>query len=323
MSPKLIEPVGSYQAPGYWRSKYLRLLTENYRQNVAFMAELKSLAESFSGVWDAVKEGMQGQGLLADAFEVDSKGIPYSNKAFPSTNIETLAHWNVTFKGLELALIRNETTPVLSEALHLYQRANDIAEAWGLNADWGAGLILWNLTRSWISYCETQSPQFWWTHEGGYDIQARTLDLRKLKATLGHQAECLPDEITTDYSPVRTTTVILTLRYDPQNMKRDDFEKLVLAEARAEMDAIESCMEQTLEYTGGKSFVDDHIKWLYEKICPQPSIERTYSWNEIAKKHNIGIRTVRSAVEPLADELQLRLPKLPGGRPRESVRISV
>ena len=58
-----------------------------------------------------------------------------------------------------------------------------------------------------------------------------------------------------------------------------------------------------------------HVHWLYLHICPQPDLGRPWGWPRIAEHEHINHPAVKRAVERLAEDLEIRLPVLRGGRP--------
>lgn len=60
-----------------------------------------------------------------------------------------------------------------------------------------------------------------------------------------------------------------------------------------------------------------HIHWLYLRICPQPDLGRPWGFERIAQGEHTVRQPVGRVVKSLIDILDLSLPTIPSGRPRQ------
>lgn len=113
--------------------------------------------------------------------------------------------------------------------------------------------------------------------------------------------------------------------YEPwPNDEWADVEARIVAEARRQRDLIrQAYREAGFVHWDKEPQIKEHVRWLYLRICPPQDGGRTPSWNAIAASQPVPVservnwRTVKWAVERLADEMGIELPKVPRGRPRK------
>ena len=126
--------------------------------------------------------------------------------------------------------------------------------------------------------------------------------LRGLKSYANIVGELLGDwpETMEAEAPV----VLVVDRYDPSWESREAFLKRVQEELRRQADAVEEAFEsQGMERQGGKSELETHVEWLYERIAlKKPPMK-------IALDNDMGQSTVEGAIGELAKDLQITLPR--------------
>ena len=261
----------------------------------------------------------------------------------------------------------------------LLRAAESLAQRWGLEAPWGAPLVLQQAFRAavgialrsgnapqgvslppWLQDYDRRidSETKWRPHFGPvgeavtFNVPYRILNLGALLEVVAPswlpsavaawlrrwspqafrivEEEIGGERVLTERSPlhdhpfelpvevdVSASAIVLHLRYEPLHESREDFEKRALAKLRAEMDAVEQAWEAVAERQDTRTELERHSRWLFLRVCPQKPGANPLGWAAIAKRECAAVRTIRQAVEGLANAIGIALPRLTEGRPRK------
>ena len=210
----------------------------------------------------------------------------------------------------------------------LLKEASTLAWEWGLRAPWGTGLIAWNLGRSYrprsgayrpedaeVTMGDWQ-PEFIWIPAESAIVPWREIDLTRLKQLSGEEGSHLPDFIPLKFPDSNPGVILFAAEYDPQIESRKDFQRRASLELMTEMTEIEKLYVDIREDTNRQSQLDDHVQWLYLRICPQLDWGRPYGWPKIVNISDKQLTTVRRAVLDLGRLLEINVAsiRLPHGR---------
>lgn len=243
------------------------LLIRFYSQNKDFMKEFESFVDNHRSVLE----------LLASS-------LRWPNGPNPSmVQFDQLEQWasslnDQTYLQLWEHRYADEKTnacgymhPFLNQIRLAMTMATELSNRWGLKAGWGPGLIIQTATLS-LKFPQPRfMPSVFW---GGWTPRKK-VDLSRL-------ASVIPGEIP-ESAEIDATLVLITDNYDPTEESWKSFERRALQILRQQRREIEDIMKDIgREKAGGKTSLDDHVRWLYLAICPNTEKHRPLYYSEIA-----------------------------------------
>lgn len=108
--------------------------------------------------------------------------------------------------------------------------------------------------------------------------------------------------------------VFVQAQYSPLWDRRIDVERYISTQAKDQLDAIDRQWARAgVGKPRKKPAAEQHVTWLFLRLRDP----KTATWDKIATDSDTEIRTVRDAVESLARDLQVELPRIPRGRPKK------
>lgn len=294
----------SFALSGYRKQTALLMLCEHYGRNPEFMAEFSAFVNKHQEKFELVSS-YHGLGGYTDLDRLSS-------------------WWSSKAPLIKLIYQQHGLSSTLGDA-------EAIAVKWGLNAAWGPPLLLQQA--SGLVFCgEVQEAGIEFPtafiRDAARDFPPmQEMDLSPLWSFLfppkliyedseDHDVPVIVDrrcDIDTDSLPqavnLPASAVVLADRYDPTCESREAFLKRALDTLTKEADRIEaSYREHSMEKQGGKSELETHVEWLYERIALKSTPR------EIVEKHSgdskpPGQHAVEDGVRKVAQLLGITLPR--------------